>query len=387
MLKKLNIDLKISEKDKKLLLILLAFTILACAYYFGYKNLTDLTQKYDQETSILKKKQIDLAQKNSNREKYVADTKNDQNTYSIIFSNYSNGTSQDASLAFINKLEMITGSWIKSATLSDPSMIYTFGNVNSSNPSTSGTKVYSSDMQGYKTTLTLTYEAKYDQWKNLIKYVNNYYSKNSIDSVAMSYNAVTGLVSGTMTLSTYAITGSQRPFTAPKIDSPTGTNNIFSSNVFDSNKADFIDENGEYILSDYDYFILLNSATSDVDSCIIGKKNDTSKESIISENNNGTEGVTVRVAGSAGNYTIQYKLGNITYPATNYNNGISFTPGNTLDLLIMSSSRVSDADKNTIKLNIVNDSDMTLNVKVCNDDTKDPRVKYEGKTGSVNIYN
>ena len=387
MLKKLNIDLKISEKDKKLLLILLAFTILACAYYFGYKNLTDLTQKYDQETSILKKKQIDLAQKNSNREKYVADTKNDQNTYSIIFSNYSNGTSQDASLAFINKLEMITGSWIKSATLSDPSMIYTFGNVNSSNPSTSGAKVYSSDMQGYKTTLTLTYEAKYDQWKNLIKFVNNYYSKNSIDSVAMSYNAVTGLVSGTMTLSTYAITGSQRPFTAPKIDSPTGTNNIFSSNVFDSNKADFIDENGEYILSDYDYFILLNSATSDVDSCIIGKKNDTSKESIISENNNGTEGVTVRVAGSAGNYTIQYKLGNITYPAANYNNGISFTPGNTLDLLIMSSPRVSDADKNTIKLNIVNDSDITLNVKVCNDDTKDPRVKYEGKTGSVNIYN
>ena len=387
MLKKLNIDLKISEKDKKLLLILLAFAILACAYYFGYKNLTDLTQKYDQETSILKKKQIDLAQKNSNREKYVADTKNDQNTYSIIFSNYSNGTSQDASLAFINKLEMITGSWIKSATLSDPSMIYTFGNVNSSNPSTSGAKVYSSDMQGYKTTLTLTYEAKYDQWKNLIKFVNNYYSKNSIDSIAMSYNAVTGLVSGTMTLSTYAITGSQRPFTAPKIDSPTGTNNIFSSNVFDSNKADFIDENGEYILSDYDYFILLNSATSDVDSCIIGKKNDTSKESIISENNNGTEGVTVRVAGSAGNYTIQYKLGNITYPAANYNNGISFTPGNTLDLLIMSSPRVSDADKNTIKLNIVNDSDMTLNVKVCNDDTKDPRVKYEGKTGSVNIYN
>jgi len=387
MLKKLNIDLKISEKDKKLLLILLAFAILACAYYFGYKNLTDLTQKYDQEASVLRKKQIDLVQKNSNREKYVADTKNDQNTYSIIFSNYSNGTSQDSSLAFINKLEMITGSWIKSATLSDSSMIYTFGNVNSSNPSTSGTKVYSSDMQGYKTTLTLTYEAKYDQWKNLIKFVNNYYSKNSIDSVAMSYNAVTGLVSGTMTLSTYAITGSQRPFTAPKIDSPTGTNNIFSSNVFDSNKADFIDENGEYILSDYDYFILLNSATSDVDSCIIGKKNDTSKESIISENNNGTEGVTVRVAGSAGNYTIQYKLGNITYPATNYNNGISFTPGNTLDLLIMSSPRVSDADKNTIKLNIVNDSDMTLNVKVCNDDTKDPRVKYEGKTGSVNIYN
>ena len=384
---KFNLDLKISEKDKKLLLILLAFVILTCAYYLGYKNLTDLTQKYNQEASTLKKKQTDLVQKNSNREKFISDTNNYKNTYNLIFSNYSNGTSQDASLAFISKLEMITGSWIKSTTLSDTSMIYTFGNDNSTNPSASGLKVYSTDMQGYKTTLTLTYEAKYDQWKNLIKFVNNYYSKNSIDSIAMSYNAVTGLVSGTMTLSTYAITGSQRPFTAPKIDSSTGTDNIFSSNAFDSSKSDLIDENGEYILSEYDYFILLNASTSDVDSCIIGKKDDASRESIISANSNTTEGVTVRVAGSVGNYTIQYKIGNTTYPAANYNNGVSFTPGNTLDLLIMSSSRVSNSDLSTIKLNIVNDSDMTLNVKVCNDDSKNPRVKYEGKAGSVNIYN
>jgi len=384
--KNFKFDLKISEKDKKLLMVLLAFGILACAYFFGYQKLTVLTQKFEQETVTLRVKQKDLVEKNKNRETYITEAETLKSTSNVIFSNFSNSTSQDASLDFLNKIEMITGTWIKSTTLSDTSQIYTFGSVSSTNPSSAGAKVYTTDMKGYKTTLTLTYEAKYSQWKSLIDFVNNYYSKNSIDSIAMSYNEVTGLVSGTMTLSTYAITGSQRPIVAPKFNLPIGTDNIFYSSLFNSRKADMVDENGEYILSDYDYFVMLNASTSDVDSCIIGKKNDTTKESIISSNSNVTENVEVKIAGSSGNYTIQYKLGNTTYPATNYDKGASLIPGNTLDLLIISSSRVSSSDKSSINLNLVNESDITLNVKVCNDDTESPRLVYAGKTGSINIY-
>ena len=385
-MKNFNFEFKISEKDKKLLMVLLAFGILACAYFFGNQKLTALTDKYQQETTILKVKQKDLVDKNKDREKYIKDTETFKNTSNVIFSNFSSGTSQDASLDFLNKIEMITGTWIKSTTLSDTSQIYTFGSVNSTNPSSSGVKVYSTDMAGFKTTLTLTYEAKYSQWKSLINFVNNYYSKNSIESIAMSFNEVTGLVSGTMTLSTYAITGSQRPFVAPKFNGQIGTDNIFNSSLFNSRKADMIDENGEYILSDYDYFIMLNASTSDVDSCIIGKKNDSTKESIISSNSNVSENVEVKVAGSSGNYTIQYKIGKITYPATNYEKGAALVPGNTLDLLIISSSRISASDKSSINLNLINESDLTLSVKVCNDDLENPRLVYAGKTGSINIY-
>lgn len=383
-MKKLNLDLKVSEKDKMLLMILIAFGILAASYFFGFQKLTDMTQKYQNETTVLRTKQKDLIQKNKDKDKYISDTEKYKNEYNVTLSNYANGTAQDASLDFLNKVEMITGTWIKSTTLSDTTQIFTFGDVPSTNPSNAGSKVYSTDMKGYKTTLTLTYEAKYSDWKKLIDYVNNYYSKNSIDTIAMSYNDVTGLVSGTMALSTYAITGSQRPFISPKFNLPTGTDNIFSSDIFNSKKVDNADQNGEYILSNYDYFITLNAATSDVDSCIIGKKNN--KESTISSNSNATEKVEVKLTGSSGNYKIQYKIGNITFPAKDYENGVSFEPGNTIDLLLISSSRVSASDKSGISLNLINESDMPFNVKVYNDDIENPRVIYESKTGNVIVY-
>lgn len=387
-MKKIDFNFKISERDKTLLMILLAFGILAGAYFFGYQKLTKMTDKYQAETTVLRAKQKDLVQKNNDKDKYINDTEKYKNEYNVILGNYASGTSQDASLDFLNKVEMITGSWIKSTTLSDTSQVFTFGDAPSTNPSSAGNKVYTTDMKGYKTTLTLTYEAKYSQWKSLITYVNSYYSKNSIDSIAMSYNNITGLVSGTMTLSTYAIVGSQRTFLAPKFDGlGTGTDNIFYSKLFDSSKADMKDENGEYILSDYDYFMTLSASTSDIDSCIIGKKNDLKKETVISSNSNATENVEVKVAGSSGNYTIQYKLGDTTYPAKDYEKGATLDdPGNTLDMLIISSSRVSASDKSSINLNLINESDITLNLKVYNDDEENPRIIYQGKTGSVNIY-
>ena len=47
-------------------------------------------------------------------------------------------------------------------------------------------------------------------------------------------------------------------------------NDVKYSSVFDSTRIDVADNNGDYILSNYDYYILLNSANSDVDSVIMG---------------------------------------------------------------------------------------------------------------------
>lgn len=383
---KLKINLEISDRDKKLLAGLLAALIFAAAFMFGYKNLTAMAEQYDKEATTLESKKKDLVEKNNNKEKYESDLKTYNDNYNLICSNYSNITGQDAVLDFLIRTEKITGSWLKNVTVSDPSLIYTFGKIASTNPSNQGSKVYTTDMKGFKTSVTLSYEATYDQLKEYINYVNNYYSKNTIDSIAMAYNEVTKVLTGTMTVSLYSITGSQRKYTAPAFDLPSGTDNIFSSNVFVASAVKSPDSTGEYILSDYDYFMMLNPSTADVDSCIIGQKNDASKASILSKNSNDVSDVTIKFAGKAGNYTVQYKIGDTTYPAKNYEKGQTFTPGNTLDLLIMSSARISNTDKSGINLTLVNESDLTLNIKACNDDATNPRIKYASKTGSIKIF-
>lgn len=383
---KLKIDFTIKDRDKKLLMLLLVAVIFSCSYFFGYQKLMAASEQYTKEAANLEIKRRDLVEKNNSKVDFEDKTKTFNSTYSVICSNYSSGVSQDASLDFLNKVQLITGSWIKSTTISDTSLIYTFGKISSTNPSTSGAKVYSTDMKGFKTSVTLSYEATYAEWKNLVSFINNYYSKNTIENISMTYNEASGIVSGAMTMSTYAITGSTRKFTPPTLSIPYGTDNIFDSAVFKGTASKSVDDSGEYILSDYDYFVTLNASTADVDACIVGQKGDASRATVVSSDNNTSEDVTIRFAGSEGVYTVQYKIGTVTYPAKNYDKGVSFTPGNTLDLLIMSSSRLGNTDLSGVKLTLINESDKTLNVKACNDDTVSPRIKIASKTGSINIY-
>ena len=378
--------IEVSEKDKKLLLILAAVLIVVGAYYFGYQKFSAMTTQYQTEAAKLRTQQRDLQEKQQNRDRYVAQTTEYKNQYQAVFASYDSGTTQDGTLDFLSRVERITGSWIKSTTFADTTNIYTFGNVTSSNPISQGNKVYATDMQGFKTTITLTYEASYSELLELIRYINEYYSKNTIDSISMSYNADTDTVTGNMTVSMYAVTGTDRNFLAPIFSLPTGTMNIFDSSTFDASAVDLEDNNGDYILGDYDYFMMLSSAGADVDSCMIGQRNDTSQSSVISGNSTEAQNVSVRFFGTAGAYRAQYRIGDVTYPAADYNAGGSFTAGATLDMLILSSPRTDSKDTAVVNLSVINDTDMPLNIKLTNDDTKSSRVNFVSQTGNITLY-
>jgi len=55
-------------------------------------------------------------------------------------------------------------------------------------------------------------------------------------------------------------------------------------------------------------------------------------------------------------------------------------------MLIMSSPRVDSNDTSSINLSVTNETDMPLNIKICNDDTKSTRVNVASRTGDINIY-
>ncbi len=385
---KLNVTL--SDRDKMLIWLVASVAIIICAYYLGYTKLNDDLTKCEAKYKTAAAKLEDLKAKSAKEEDYKKDTVIYGNRFNQIVSGYENGASQDHSILFLRDVEKTTGSWIKSTTFSTTTPIYTFGAIGSSNPETAGTRAYTSDMIGYKTTLTLSYEALYSDWKDFVEYLNNYYSKNTIDNISMTYNNGSDIVSGTMTLSSYCITGSNRNFKLPVHDfdkrKDDEKKNIFFSTTFFPTIIGKDDKEGNYILSDYDYYMLLNAATSDMDACIIGKKDDVSGDSILSSNENIAQPITINVWGKGGVYYINYKLGNQSYPALNYGAGSNFTAGDTIDLLIMSSSRYTSSDKSGADITIVNESDMDVNVKIVNDDVANPRVNIVSETGYINIY-
>ncbi len=224
---KLKGMLKISERDKKLLVVVLAVLIIALAYFFGFQNLSDQVDTLSTKKTTLETTQRDLKEKNNNKQKYVNDTMNYLKQYDNLLDRYAAGSTQPNSIDFFNKTESVTGTWVRSLALSPTTVLYKFGQVSSSN--VNGSSSYSSNLVGYKSLISIAYEGDYSQWKNFIKYVNTYANKSTIESLSASYNESTGTVSGAASIALYSIEGGDRKFTEPSFDVQTGTGNIFSS--------------------------------------------------------------------------------------------------------------------------------------------------------------
>ena len=288
----------------------------------------------------------------------------------------------------LKEIEDRTGAWISQAGLAQTEEIYTFGEVTTSNPyAEEGSKVYHSDYVGNKTTLTLTYQATYDQFKDMINYINGYKYKFTIDSISMSYTAETDSVSGSLVLTQYAITGGDRKFNNVNITNVlNGTDNIFHSGIF-SGGENLSTENGDNIIVEYDYYFSLQADGSDMDPVVFGPKNDSTGSATVSAAGNEMQDAYVRFFGENGEYYVQYSVGDKKYPAAAYDDGQLMLPGEELSMLVISSKRSGNDDKSGVNATIVNDTDMTLKIKIANEDGGNPRFVLKDYTGDVVVYN
>ncbi len=373
--------MKISDRDKKLLYVVLAALIVFCAWFFGYRKLTALNSKLTDEIKALKIEQNNLEIIKRKIPQYEEDTAFYKAEYDRMLAKYDTGYSQEYSLMFIKEIEDKVDVWMSQAGLAQTENVYTFGKISSSNPNGGGS-VYVTDYKGYKTTLTLTYQATYEHFKDLIEYINSYKYKCTIDTMSMSFNSDTGIVSGGITVTQYAITGSDREFGNVTInDVIPGTDNIFESSIFTPGiSADT--ENGSYILSDYDYYVTLQSAQSDLDSVIIGAKNDVTGSSTIASNANKSQDMTIRFSGDAeSNYYVEYSVGDVKYSKT------LFIPGEKLTMLVISSDRIAEDDLAGVDATIINETDRQLAIKIVNEDNGSPRFVIRDTTGDIAVYN
>ena len=130
---------------------------------------------------------------------------------------------------------------------------------------------------------------------------------------------------------------------------------------------------------------MLDSFKADRDSVIIGPRSD-SAATRLSKNSNEREKITITFAGSNGEYTVSYRIGDETFPAANYEAGVSFNPGSMLSLYVFGAERSEDGDDMSgADATIINETDMTLYVKHI-DDSKNPRFKIKEKSGKIEVY-
>lgn len=218
--------MQISARDKKLLVYLLAVGLIAISYFFVARPLLD-------KQSIMADEVVDLQQRVDHySEIYLnqADYENRiveaQTKYNEIVNNFFGGLNQDNTIMMIRDLEKTSDVWIARLSFQDENIVFG-GEVSvEDNPE----MVTAAPITGLRQDLNIDYAANYSDFKRFIEYIENYDERLFITSINSSYAVDSGLVGGTIVLSQFAVTGTDKEYTAPDLsDVKLGNDTIFKT--------------------------------------------------------------------------------------------------------------------------------------------------------------
>ena len=240
--------MEISARDKKLLVYLLAISIIAGAYFFVAKPLLDKQAALTEEISELQQRVTHYTEIYNNMESYEGKIAEAQTKYNETCNKLFGGLNQDNTIMMVKDLEDTTDVWIARLSFNEEEVV--FGEAAAEGEAADGTgDVAATDatdgtaaeggeaeaagpasIQGVRQDLNIDYAASYDNFKRFIEYIENYDERLFISSINATYSVDSGLVGGSIVLSQYAILGTDKEYKAPEISNvQLGTDTIFKT--------------------------------------------------------------------------------------------------------------------------------------------------------------
>ncbi|NLK95214.1 MAG: hypothetical protein GX275_08495 [Clostridiales bacterium] len=136
-----------------------------------------------------------------------------------------------------------------------------------------------------------------------------------------------------------------------------------------------------------DFVAAIKSSKSDSSTFKMGRANDNTKSTYIYEESNDTINVEVEFTEVGGKFYYKYKSGNSTKPGNGNQNGTEFNPKTSdINLQVFSEARIGDDDKSGVEFKIINNTSKPVNIIVSDDDKSNPRVKVNSEgSGVVNV--
>ena len=239
--------MEISARDKKLLVYLIAISIIAGSYFFVAKPLLDKQAKLNEEISELQQKVTHYTEIYNNMDNYESQIAEAQTKYNETCNKLFGGLNQDNTIMMVKDLENATDVWIARLSFTEEDVVFgeEIADATAEGSETTegaeiaeGTEAAAADgseaapasMQGVRQDLNIDYAASYDNFKRFIEYIENHDERLFISSINATYSVDSGLVGGSMVLSQYAILGTDKEYKAPEINNVTlGTDTIFKT--------------------------------------------------------------------------------------------------------------------------------------------------------------
>lgn len=394
--------MNISERDKKLLMILAVLAIIFVPYFLVVQPCLEENLQIGSEIDQLVNRKSYLTNLMLQKEVYQEQTEEMQVQAENLLNQFPSGLPQEASILFMDNTEKMIPIRLHQVTFGEDVLMELSGEqqqaeaaqeaarteeiggdgtadvLAEANQDTAAEEIretidIGSNMNGLSTETQFAFEAGYKEFKDFLFYIKNYKDRMVITGMSASYLGDTDTVSGSFTLKQYAIEGEGRlPVSILEPALMKGTTNIFLQAV--GLGTGTVENEGA------DFFFMLSQPEADVEAKIIGKSNDASQVSYLFADQNSEQEMTIEFEGENGQYLANYAIGN-----ESNGEGEVFVKAGTIVLEIISSPRVGENDQVAAKIQISNKTDLAVKVKVLNDDNENPRVTIMGKTGIIEV--
>ncbi|WP_167954734.1 hypothetical protein [Anaerosporobacter faecicola] len=245
--KKMQIEL--SVKEKKLMVILLALLFLFFAYQFGYLEFMERAEKNNKESNRLEEEVEALELMNINKKVYTDGITECEESMKKIRGMFLNQETPEDIIMFLRGMEEKTNIQINEITLYEKTMITNLS------VQTSGTQTVNQEEEnefdeiqkentvqsistdgnafiesGYEYVVDIKIKCKYEELKAMIAYINKYPSMRTIDCLSVVFDAGTGKLMGELSIKIYTLLDGTYEYVEPI----TGVVAEETDNIFDT---------------------------------------------------------------------------------------------------------------------------------------------------------
>ena len=274
--------IKISDSDKRLLIIFFAIVLLACSYFFVFNKGMNKASELEAQNAEDRAKVQQMQQMEASLPQVKEKIENMKQTQADIIAKYPSDMTTEKSIESLQDYEDHSSDFHitditfamhmplvgaadttaagSSTDAADSSTETADGAADSAADDTSATTDTTADTQstedgtddvatdasvvaGYYASIGIRYEASYSGLKEMIAYVNEFKDRTTITQFTAAFDDATGKLTGEMTLNMYYITNTGKDYVPPVFDfMPKGVSNIFG-NTIGTTQGDSVENN------------------------------------------------------------------------------------------------------------------------------------------------
>ena len=375
-----------SDTNKKILLVLAAIAILVLTFVFVIKPKREEIASLESEISELQARYDDLCEKEKHKDEFIQETAEFNEQFDEIVAKYPADLNQESTVMFLKGVEEANEFVNNSVSMPRDTQFYVLGQGEVTEADAVAADSEEGEDAPYvcsNVAYNISYNGTYDGIKEYLDYIANYKYRMAISSVSITYDTEAEEplkeCAGAVTLNAYSISGPNRTPDKPTVDVEEGKDNIFAGDLAAaSGSSSYDDDAGEAIVSSHNLVLMLNNANNDSTSGIIVASNESNESTYVTSADNEVKTLDINITEDEGKNYMTYAIGSDEKKVEITSSDVT--------IYVKSSARVDSKDTNGVKVNIANDTTLSVYVKVVDDDSSDPRFKLEKKSGVVKVY-